>query len=330
MDPLKTILVTGGAGFIGSHACKALAKAGYQPVTFDNFGNGWREAVKFGPAEEGDLLDQPRILEVLRKWKPEAVMHFAALIEVGVSVKSPQTFWRNNVVGTMNLLDAMVEAGTKRLVFSSTCAVNGDQDGVMLDETSDTAPASPYANSKLAAERMISDYASVHDLRTLAFRYFNVAGADPDGEVGEHHRPETHLIPLVLDAIMGKRDALSIFGEDYPTPDGTCVRDYVHVSDLVAAHVAGLDYLETENRAPVITLGTGRGFSVREVVETAAEVTGLPVPHKIEGRRDGDPASLVCGSKLAHEALGWQAARSQLPTMIADAYAWAKDGHYEG
>ena len=326
---MTNILVTGGAGFIGSHACKALAKAGYQPVVFDNFGNGWRDAVKFGPAEEGDLLDSDRIREVLETWKPHAVMHFAALIEVGVSVKSPQTFWRNNVTGTMNLLDAMVETGTRNLVFSSTCAVNGDQDGVMLDEASALDPASPYANTKMAAERMIADYVAVHDLRSLAFRYFNVAGADPDGEIGEYHRPETHLIPLVLEAVMGKRDALSVFGDDYPTPDGTCIRDYVHVSDLVAAHVAGLDYLEREDRAPVITLGTGRGFSVREVIDTAAKVTGAPVPHKQADRRAGDPASLVCGSKLAHEALGWQAARSQLPTMIADAWAWAQNGRYE-
>lgn len=326
---MKNILVTGGAGYIGSHACKALATAGYRPVVFDNFGNGWRDAVKFGPAEEGDLLDADRIRQVLETWKPDAVMHFAALIEVGVSVGSPQTFWRNNVTGTMNLLDAMLATSTNNLVFSSTCAVNGDQDGVLLDETSALDPASPYANTKLAAERMISDYTAVHDLRSLAFRYFNVAGADPDGEIGEHHRPETHLIPLVLDAVAGKRDALSVYGDDYPTPDGTCIRDYVHVWDLVAAHVAGLDYLQKEERAPVITLGTGRGFSVREVIDTAAKVTNASVPHKQADRRVGDPASLVCGSKLAHEALGWQAARSQLPTMIADAWAWAQNGHYE-
>lgn len=326
---MTTILVTGGAGYIGSHACKALARAGHQPVVFDNFGNGWRDAVKFGPAEEGDLLDIDRLTAVLRKWQPAAVMHFAALIEVGVSVNAPHSFWRNNVTGTMNLLDAMLETGVRDLVFSSTCAVNGDQDGVLLDENSRLDPASPYANTKAAAERMIADYAAAHGLRTLAFRYFNVAGADPDGEIGEHHRPETHLIPLVLDAIQGKRAALSIFGDDYPTRDGTCIRDYVHVSDLVAAHVAGLDYLSRENRAPVITLGTGRGFSVREVIDTAAEVTGRPVPHQVTGRRPGDPASLVCGSSLANEALGWQAARSQLSTMIADAWEWAKNGHYD-
>lgn len=326
---MAVILVTGGAGYIGSHACKALAAAGHTPVTYDNLKNGWRDAVQFGPLEEGDLLDTDRLIDVIKKHKPDAVMHFAALIEVGVSVREPDTFWKNNVAGTMSLLDAMVATGMRKIVFSSTCAVNGDQDGVMLDERSGFAPASPYAASKAAVEHMLHDYGVAFGIRHLAFRYFNVAGADEQAKVGEHHRPETHLIPLILDAIEGKRDALSVFGQDYPTRDGTCVRDYVHVEDLADAHVLGLAYLDRDERVPVLTLGTGDGFTVREVMQTAAEVTGKPVPASDAPRRAGDPASLVCGSKLAGQELGWEPKRSNLKRMIGDAYRWHQTGHFE-
>lgn len=326
---MAVILVTGGAGYIGSHACKALAAAGHTPVTYDNLKNGWRDAVQFGPLEEGDLLDTDRLIEVMKKHRPDAVMHFAALIEVGVSVREPDAFWKNNVAGSMSLLDAMVAAGVHKIVFSSTCAVNGDQDGVQLDETSGFAPASPYAASKFAVEHMLHDYGVAFGIKHLAFRYFNVAGADDQANIGEHHRPETHLIPLILDAIEGKRDALSIFGQDYPTRDGTCVRDYVHVEDLADAHVRGLEYLDKDERVPVLTLGTGDGFTVREVMEAAAEVTGKPVPASDAPRRAGDPASLVCGSKLALQELGWKAERSNLKRMIEDAYRWHQTGHYD-
>lgn len=326
---MAVILVTGGAGYIGSHACKALAAAGHTPVTYDNLKNGWRDAVQFGPLEEGDLLDTDRLIDVIKKHKPDAVMHFAALIEVGVSVREPDAFWKNNVAGSMSLLDAMVATGLQKIVFSSTCAVNGDQDGVMLDESSGYAPASPYAASKFAVEHMLKDYGVAFGIRHLAFRYFNVAGADDQAQIGEHHRPETHLIPLILDAIEGKRDALSVFGQDYPTRDGTCVRDYVHVEDLAEAHVLGLDYLDSDNRAPVLTLGTGDGFTVREVMESAAKVTGKPVPAVDAPRREGDPASLVCGSKLAGQELGWTPKRSTLERMIGDAYRWHQTGHYD-
>lgn len=321
-------MVTGGAGYIGSHACKALAAAGHTPVTYDNFQNGWRDAVRFGPAEEGDLLDKARLIDVINTWKPAAVMHFAALIEVGVSVKQPDMFWRNNVMGSMTLLDAMAETGIRDIVFSSTCAVNGDQDGLLLDETVPFAPASPYAKTKMVTEMMLRDYELQHGINHLTFRYFNVAGANADGLIGEHHRPETHLIPLILDAIDGKRAALSVFGEDYPTRDGTCIRDYVHVEDLADAHVKGLAYLGKSDRAPVITLGTGRGFTVREVLDTAAKVTGKPVPFNLADRRDGDPASLVCGSKLAAQELGWTPERSTLERMIGDAWRWHQNGSY--
>lgn len=327
---MATVLVTGGAGYIGSHACKALAAAGHTPVTYDNLKNGWRDAVQFGPLEEGDLLDTAHLTEVMKKHQPDAVMHFAALIEVGVSVREPDEFWKNNVAGSMSLLDAMVAADLKKIVFSSTCAVNGDQDGVMLDETSGFAPASPYASSKAAVEHMLNDYGEAFGIRHLAFRYFNVAGADDGANIGEYHQPETHLIPLILDAIDGKRDALSVFGQDYPTRDGTCVRDYVHVEDLADAHVLGLDYLDQEERVPVLTLGTGSGFTVREVMEAAAKVTGKPVPASDAPRRAGDPASLVCGSNLATEVLGWKPHRSTLERMITDAYRWHQSGHYSG
>ncbi len=325
---MATVLVTGGAGYIGSHACKALKAAGHLPVTYDNLGNGWREAVQFGPLEEGDLLDTDRLVDVMRKHKPDAVMHFAALIEVGVSVREPDAFWKNNVAGSISLLDAMVKAGVSKIVFSSTCAVNGDQDGVLLDESSGFAPASPYAASKAAVEQMLHDYGVAFGIRHLAFRYFNVAGADDQARIGENHQPETHLIPLILEAIEGKRAALSIFGQDYPTRDGTCVRDFVHVEDLADAHVLGLAYLEHETRVPVLTLGSGDGFTVREVMDAAAAVTDKPVPAEDAPRRAGDPASLVCGSHLARELLGWEPKRSTLERMISDAYRWHQSGQF--
>lgn len=326
---MAVVLVTGGAGYIGSHACKALKEAGHTPVTYDNFKQGWHDAVQFGPHEEGDLLDKARLIEVIETWKPEAVMHFAALIEVGVSVHEPDNFWRNNVAGSMSLLDAMVATKVDKLIFSSTCAVNGDQDGVMLDETSGYAPASPYATTKFAVEHMVRDYGHKFGIRHLTFRYFNVAGADDQARIGEHHRPETHLIPLILDAIEGQRAALKVFGTDYPTRDGTCVRDYVHVEDLADAHVLGLGYLDRDERAPILTLGTGNGFTVREVMKAAEDVTGKPVPVNDAPRRDGDPASLICGSSLATKELGWTAKRSTLDRMIGDAYRWHQSGHYE-
>lgn len=236
----RHILVTGGAGYVGSHACKALKSAGYVPVTFDNLATGWRDAVKFGPFEEGDLADRARLDEVFARWQPEAVMHFAAISLVGDAMRDPGTYWRVNVLGALNLIEAMLATRCRHFVFSSTCATYGDQDGVVLDETTPQLPINAYGKSKLAIEQMLGDFRASHGLQSVIFRYFNVAGADPAAEVGEFHRPETHLIPLMLDAIDGKRPALTVFGTDYPTPDGTCIRDYVHVMDLVEAHVAGL------------------------------------------------------------------------------------------
>jgi len=318
------ILVTGGAGYIGSHACKALAQAGYIPVTFDNFATGWREAVQFGPLEEGDLRNRARLEQVLRTYQPVAVMHFAALSNVGEASQDPGLYWDNNVIGSLRLLEAMAATKTKRLVFSSTCATYGAQDGVMLDETCAQDPLNAYGASKRAAEDLIRNFAAATEgmLEHVMFRYFNVAGADPDGQIGEFHQPETHLIPLALDAIAGRCARLTIFGQDYPTPDGTCIRDYVHVSDLVAAHILGLDYLRQGRGSGVFNLGTGHGFSVREVIETVAQVTGQTVPTAAGSRRPGDCAALVSGSYKAGDILGWHPDRSTLEQMIATAWAW--------
>ncbi len=326
---MDNVLVTGGAGYIGSHACKALKAAGFNPVTYDNLSTGWRGAVKFGPLEEGDLLDRARLDAVFETYRPVAVMHFAALSQVGESIEKPGKYWRNNLSGSLNLVEAMTAAGCKRIVFSSTCATYGDQDNVVLDEASAQHPINSYGRSKRAIEDMLADFGLSDGLESVIFRYFNVAGADEDGEVGEFHQPETHLIPLILEAIEGKRGKLKVFGSDYDTPDGTCIRDYVHVMDLVDAHVLGLRWLVDGLGSRVFNLGTGSGFSVREVMQVAAEVTGRAVPHEDAPRRAGDCTRLVSGSERAAQELGWRPDRSTLKTMIADAWRWHKVGGYE-
>jgi UDP-glucose 4-epimerase len=326
---VKTVLVTGGAGYIGSHACKALKAAGYTPVTFDNLVTGWKDAVKFGPFEQGDLQDRARLDEVFAKYEPVAVMHFAALSQVGEAMSEPGRYWANNIGGSLNLIEAAVAANCLDFVFSSTCATYGEHDNVVLDENTPQLPLNAYGASKRAVEDILKDFGAAHGLRSVIFRYFNVAGADPEAEVGEFHRPETHLVPLVLDAIDGKRDALTIFGTDYDTPDGTCIRDYVHVCDLVDAHVLGLKWLEEGKSSQVFNLGTGSGFSVREVMDRGAAVTGRPVPCNTGPRRAGDCTKLVSGSTRAITDLGWNPQRSDLDTMIADAWKWHQTGHYE-
>ncbi len=325
---MNKVLVTGGAGYIGSHACKALAAAGYVPVTYDNLVTGWEDAVKFGPFEKGDLLDRSRLDEVFAEHKPVAVMHFAALSQVGESMKDPGIYWRNNVVGSLNLIEAAVTAGCLDFVFSSTCATYGEQDGVMLDENCVQEPINAYGASKRAIEDMLTNFGQSHGLRSVIFRYFNVAGGDPEGEIGEFHQPETHLIPLMLDAVDGRRAALTIFGTDYDTPDGTCIRDYVHVCDLVDAHVLGVKWLADGKGSRVFNLGTGNGFSVREVVKHSGDITNKPVP-VVEGeRRAGDATKLVSGSKRAEAELGWKPQRSNMKDMIADAWRWHQNGGY--
>ena len=298
------------------------------PVAFDNLATGWREAVRYGPLEVGDLQDRARVDEVFATYRPVAVMHFAAISLVGEAMHDPGKYWRVNVGGGLTLIEAAVAAGCLDFVFSSTCAVYGDHDGVTLDEDTDQQPLNAYGASKMAVEKILENFADSHGLRHVIFRYFNVAGADPDGEVGEFHRPETHLVPLMLDAIDGKRDALTVFGADYDTPDGTCVRDYVHVTDLVDAHVLGLQWLKDGKPNAVFNLGSGRGFFVREVIANSRTVTNREVPFTEGPRRPGDAASLVSGSVRAETELGWAPKRSDLKTMIADAWRWHQTGHY--
>ncbi len=326
---MTNILVTGGAGYIGSHACKALAQSGYTPVTYDNLITGWQDAVKFGPFEQGDLLDRARLDEVFAKYKPAAVMHFAALSQVGEAMSEPGRYWTNNVAGSLSLIEAAVAAGCLNFVFSSTCATYGEHDNVVLDEDTPQEPLNAYGASKRAIEDILRDFQAAHGLNHVIFRYFNVAGADPEGEVGEFHRPETHLVPLMLDAIDGKRAGLTVFGTDYDTPDGTCIRDYVHVCDLVDAHVLGLNWLEQGKGSRVFNLGTGSGFSVMEVIGHSKAVTNREVPYSIGPRRAGDCTKLVSGSVRAGEELGWTPKRSTLETMIGDAWRWHQNGNYE-
>lgn len=323
------VLVTGGAGYIGSHACKALAAAGFLPVTFDSLVTGWRDAVKFGPLVHGDLADRAALDAAFAEHRPVAVMHFAALSQVGEAMREPGRYWRANVCGSLNLIEATLAAGVRQFVFSSTCATYGDHDGVVLDENTPQQPLNAYGASKRAIEDMLHDFRASDGLDSVIFRYFNVAGADPDAEVGEFHRPETHLIPLILDAVDGRRPALTIHGTDYPTPDGTCIRDYVHVSDLVDAHVLGLNWLRDGRGSRVFCLGTGDGFSVREVVDQTRHVTNRAVPMIDGPRRDGDAVRLVCGSERAKRDLGWQPLRSNMRQMIGDAWRWHQNGHYE-
>lgn len=325
---MKYVLVTGGAGYIGSHACKRLAQQGYVPVTFDNLATGWASAVKFGPFVQGDLLDRDALFAVFEEYRPIAVMHFAALSQVGEATRHPGRYWRNNVLGSLNLVEIMVATGCKNIVFSSTCATYGNQDGVVLDEQSVQMPLNAYGASKRAVEEMLRDFGASDGLQAVVFRYFNVAGADPDAEIGEWHQPETHLIPVMIEAANGKRDALTVYGTDYPTPDGTCIRDYVHVMDLVDAHIKGLEWLLKGKGSQVFNLGTGTGFSVKEVIAEFKAATGRDLPHIFGPQRAGDAAALVSGSRRAAEELRWTPKRSTLQYMIGDAWRWYKTGGY--
>ncbi|HSV28354.1 MAG TPA: UDP-glucose 4-epimerase GalE [Candidatus Omnitrophota bacterium] len=318
------ILVTGGAGYVGSHVCKALARAGWRPVVYDNLSHGHDWAVKWGPLERGDLADTDRLAEVMTRHGVKAVAHLAGLIAVGESVREPLLYWRNNVSGSESLLSAMARTGVRHLVFSSTCAVYGEPERQPLDESFVTRPVSPYAWTKLAVERMLADCDTAFGLKSVCLRYFNAAGADPEGEIGEAHDPETHLIPLVLEAAAGLRDGIEMFGDDYPTPDGTCVRDYVHVADIAQAHLLALDHLLAGKGSLTLNLGSGHGFSVREVIEVARKVTGRHIPVRQAGRRAGDPPVLVGDARRAQSVLGWQPRFPDLQDQVAHAWAWLK------
>jgi UDP-arabinose 4-epimerase len=320
MPANKTVLVTGGAGYVGSHACKILAKAGYRPVVYDNLIYGHREAVKWGPFVEGDLHDAHLLAETLAAHKPCAVMHFAAFAYVGESVADPLKYYRNNVGGTLSLLSAMHTAGIDRLVFSSTCATYGNPETELLAETHPQKPINPYGGSKLMVERMLSGLSGAGQMNYVALRYFNAAGADPDGEIGERHEPETHLIPLAIAAGMGGA-VLKIFGNDFPTPDGTAIRDYIHVNDLAVAHVKALEHLLAGKSSDFFNLGTGHGYSVLDVV-AALRTQGLDLKTEQAPRRAGDPPRLVADASKANSVLGWRADMSDLPTILKTAIAW--------
>ncbi|MEM8828192.1 MAG: UDP-glucose 4-epimerase GalE [Cyanobacteria bacterium P01_G01_bin.19] len=326
----QTILVTGGAGYIGSHAASALKKAGYEVIILDNLSYGHREIVDdvlqvkliVGDTSDRDVLDR-----LFTTYKIDAVMHFAAYIAVGESVKEPGKYYRNNVASTLNLLEAMLAHGINKIVFSSTCAVYGMPKEVPMTENHPHNPLSPYAASKDMVEQILKDFDTAFSLKSVAFRYFNACGADPGGLLGEDHFPETHLIPLALLTALKKRESLYIFGTDYDTPDGTCVRDYIHVNDLADAHVLGLEYLLSGGESDVFNLGNGNGFSVREVIETARQVTGLEIPALESDRRAGDAPILVGSSKKVKEKLGWNPNYADLKKIISHAWQWHQTRH---
>ena len=320
----RNILVTGGAGYIGSHTCKALALRGYQPIAFDNLARGFASAVKWGPLIVGDVMNKRDLRQTMDRYKIDAVMHFAALAYVGESVGNPAWYFRNNVASTINLLEVMAQTGIDNLVFSSTCAVYGTPAQVPISESTPTNPINPYGESKLQTERMLPWFANAHGLNWVALRYFNAAGADPDGEIGENHDPETHLIPLAIQAALGSGPALKIFGTDYSTQDGTAVRDYVHVSDLADAHVRALDYLHEDGESGAFNLGTERGLSVRQIVDEIRSVSKSELPAVESARRVGDPPLLIADAARARHLLGWRPRHSDLATIVGTAHDWER------
>ena len=322
------VLVTGGAGYVGSHAAKFLATAGHDVWIVDNLSEGHRAAVGNLPLVVADLADQSAITNLLKSNRIEAVMHFAAFAYVGVSVREPAKYYQNNIVGTLALLDAMLAADVKRIVFSSTCATYGIPAKVPISEDHPQAPINPYGFTKLAIEHALADYSHAYDLSYAALRYFNASGAADDGTIGEDHDPETHLIPLVLQVALGQRESVDVFGTDYPTPDGTCVRDYIHVDDLAAAHVLAIEKL-TDGKALKLNLGTGRGASVQEVVDIARAVTGHAIPTRRCPRREGDPPELVAEPAAAKRELGWVAKHKDMRGIIESAWRW-QESHPHG
>jgi len=316
------VLVTGGAGYIGSHAAKALARAGFEPVVFDNFSAGHRWAVKWGPLVEADMSDHGALRQAIRRYGIVAAIHFAAHAYVGESVREPRKYFQNNITNSFNLIDALLDTGVEHIVFSSSCAVYGVSESLPISEDHPKLPANPYGESKLFIERALDWYGRAYDLRWAVLRYFNAAGADPEGELGEVHNPETHLLPLVMEAAAGKRDAIEIYGVDYPTPDGTCVRDYIHVSDLAEAHVLALQRLLSEAGSFAINLGAGRGVSVREIVGAVERIVGAAIDVRPAPRRPGDPAVLVADPSRAAKLLNWLPKLSELENIIGSGWNW--------
>lgn len=324
---MPNILVTGGAGYIGSHVCKALARAGYRPVVLDNLSQGHAWAVKWGPLIVGDILDRDALDAVMTRFSPVAVLHFAAFASVAESTADPGKYYRNNVAGALSLIETMRAHDVGAMVLSSTCATYGVPETPLIGEDHPQRPINPYGASKLMVERMLLDFQAAHGLSSITLRYFNAAGADPEGEIGEDHDPETHLVPLVLDAAAGRRTSVTVHGDDYATADGTAVRDFVHVSDLAQAHVLALEALLLGRGSSAYNLGSGQGFSVREVIAAVRRLTGREVPVSTGPRRPGDPAHLVADATRARAELGWQPTASRLDTIVETAWAWHGKHH---
>jgi UDP-arabinose 4-epimerase len=322
MSKQPTVLVTGGAGYVGSHVCKALHRSGFMPVTLDNLSTGHQQAVKWGPLEVGDVRNENFVAEIMIRHKATAVLHFAALSLVGESASKPHEYYDNNVNGALSLVAAMRRCGVSRIVFSSTCAVYGMPDRLPIEETEATRPINVYGRTKLAVENFLTDVAAAGAIRTVLLRYFNAAGADSDGDIGEAHSTETHLVPLALQAALDPSRPLSVFGSDYPTADGTCERDYVHVEDLAEAHLQALGFLETTGGSQAFNLGTGQPVSVRQVVRTIERVLGMKVPTIEAPRRAGDPPRLFAAPGRAERDLGWVATRSDIDSIVESAARW--------
>lgn len=331
-----TVLVTGGAGYIGSHTCQALAKAGWLPVAYDSLAGGHRWAVQWGPLELGDIADQQRLCEVMERHQPKAVLHFAGRIAVGESVQDPALYYDSNVAASLSLLQAMRTFGLDKIVFSSTCAIYGNPDVIPITENTPPNPLSPYGATKYMIERVLADYGVAYGLKHAVLRYFNACGASPDVSIGEAHEPETHLIPLILQVAAGQRQNIAVFGQDYPTPDGTCIRDYIHVCDLARAHVLAVERLLAGADSFTVNLGTGEGYSVSQVIEATEKVTGKSITRRLVDRRPGDPAILLSDVKKARELLpDWLPQHSSLENILRDAWNWhlkqttSAQGHHD-
>ncbi|WP_163328995.1 UDP-glucose 4-epimerase GalE [Desulfurobacterium thermolithotrophum] len=318
------ILVTGGAGYIGSHVGKALGERGYEVLVVDNLSKGHKEAVLYGKLVVADLKDKESLDVIFKEFKPDAVMHFAAFIEVAESVREPLKYYKNNTINTINLLEVMIKNNVNRFIFSSTAAVYGNPEKIPIPETESIKPINPYGQSKAFVEKILHDFDRSYGLRYVSLRYFNAAGADPEGRIGESHDPETHLIPLILKTAKGERESIKIFGTDYPTSDGTCIRDYIHVDDLAEAHILALEYLLNGGSSEVFNCGYGRGFSVREVIDTAKKVTGIDFKVEETERRPGDPAILVADSSKLRKVLDWKPKFDDLEYIIRTAWNWER------
>jgi UDP-arabinose 4-epimerase len=324
---MERVLVTGGAGYIGSHVCKHLAEEGVEPIVFDNLSRGHRDAVKWGPLVVGDLLDSALLLEAMREHRPSAVIHFAALSYVGESVVNPDLYYTNNVSGTISLLNAMAKAEVRKLVLSSSCAVYGVPAALPISEDAPTCPVNPYGRTKHIVETLLGDYAKAFGIAYAALRYYNACGADASGQLGERHDPETHLIPRALMAAAGTLAHLDVFGTDYDTPDGTCIRDYIHVSDLAEGHVLALKYLDTDSENAVFNLGVGNGLSVYQVLNAMETVTGKKVPIQLQARRAGDPPVLIADPTKARAILGFVPSRSDISNVVRTAWDFMRQGN---